>query len=264
MDHWKISKDPVVPRICVVLGGAGWGDVSVMQPERSFFLVPTEDYNRRPILMAFSGLKELSDHKRVVEYGHVSGKEVLILKGRVHINEALAHPEYAFYARLQIEMLIKMGCRTFILTSAAASFRENVKLGDIIVASGFSGHSAPNMPLEADEKPEPERVLDPELQHLACEVGKSAGLRIYGGGVVMVRGPLVPTLSHDVNHLCDSGADVTVTSILPEATFVALYPNTRAVGLSSVSIAADGTKYVATPEYTAKRGELLQNMIAGL
>ncbi len=264
MDHWGICKDPVAPRVCVVLGGAGWGDASLMQPEHSFFLVPNEDWRRRPILMDFSGLKELPEHKRVVEYGHVAGKEVLVLKGRMHISEALAHPEYAFYARLQIEMLRKMGCDTFILTSAAASFRDTVRIGDIVVTSGFSDKFAPNMPIEADEKPEPERVLDPKLQHLACEVGKSVGLRIYGGGVAMVRGPLVPILSGDISLMSLLSADVAVTSILPEATIAALYPATKAVGLSFVSIAHDGMKYVATPEYTTKRGELLRGIIAGL
>lgn len=270
MHHWGIVKDrdnPVelaVPRIGIVLGGAGWGDVSVMEPEHSFFLVPTADYWRRPILMDFSGLKELPEHKRVMEYGRVAGKEVLVLKGRVHLNEARKHPEYAFYARLQIEILRQMGCDIFILTSAAASFRDEVKLGDIVVASGFAGYAPPHMPLEAFEKPEPERVLDPKLQHLACEAGKSVGLRIYAGGVAMVSGPLVPILSGDLPAMRILNADVAVTSILTEATIAALYPDTRAVGLSFVSIAPDGTKYAATPDDTMKRGELLTRIITGL
>lgn len=267
MTHWGFPEAQwMAPRICVVLGGAGWGDVSIVQVEQFFPLVPTEDYRKRPILNDFSGLKELPEHKRVVEYGHVAGKEVLILKGRVHLNECVEHPDYKFYVRLQIETLIKMGCRTFILTSAAASFREEAHIGDLIVVNGFTGMLAPEMPLEAFEKPQAERVLCPNLRLCAsrANTGADLGFKMYEAGVAMVRGPLVPVFSCDKPLLRATGADAAVTSILPEATIAALYPDTRALGLVFVSIGADGTIIEPTEEQTVKRGELLKGIIAQL
>lgn len=265
MAHWGIPEEQwMAPRICVVLGGAGWGDVSIMQPEHHQFLVPDNNYWRRPILNDFSGLQELPEHKRVVEYGHVAGKEVLVLKGRVHLNEGVEHPHYKFYARLQIEMLIKMGCRVFILTSAAASFRDEVHIGDLIVVNGFDDASAPEMPLEAFEKPQAERVLDAKLRELAFTAANIAEVGMREAGVAMVRGPLVPIFSCNKPRLRIGGASATVTSILPEATIAALYPDTRVLGLAFVSIGADGTILAPTEEQTAKRGELLARIIAQL
>lgn len=267
MAHWGIPEEQwMAPRICVVLGGAGWGDVSIMQPEHHQFLVPDNNYWRRPILNDFSGLQELPEHKRVVEYGHVAGKEVLVLKGRVHLNEGVKNPAYKFYARLQIEILIKMGCRVFVLTSAAASFREEVRVGDVIVVNGFDDVSAPEMPLEAFEKPQAERVLCPNLRLSASRANTAAspGFKMYETGVAMVRGPLVPVLSCNKPHLRMSGASATVTSILPEATIAALYPDMRVLGLAFVSIGTDGTIIVPTDEQTAKRGELLTRIIEQL
>lgn len=265
MGYWGIPREQwMMPRVCVVLGGAGWGDVSIMAVEKFFPLVPTEDWRRRPILNDFSGLKELPEHKRVVEYGHVAEREVLVLKGRVHLNEGVEHPEYKFYARLQIEMLIKMGCRVFILTSAAASFRDEISPGTIIAVNGFDDTSAPEMPLEAFEKPEAERVLYPQLRQIALESARRIVIPMREGGVAMVRGPLVPVFSCNKSRLRMGGASVTVTSILTEAMIAALYQDIAVLGLSFVSIGSDGMKLHPNEEHAVKRAMLLKDIIAQL
>ena len=80
----------------------------------------------------------------------------------------------------------------------------------------------------------------------------------------MVRGPLVPVFSCDVPLMRMTGALVAVTSILPEATTAALYPETRVLGLSFVSIARGGGNTAPTNEDKGKLGPLLKGIMERL
>lgn len=243
-------------RVGIILG-AGWGDALSLNRDRS---VPLVHKTGEPSLHHFEGLRPLRHHERVVVHDFVAGRSAFVLFGRIHLNEAVAHPEYKFLARLQVEMLLQLGVTTLVLTSAAVNLRPwMVRVGDIVAADGFSLDFAPNMPLDADELTQPWRSLDTELRGWAMGEGRGLGLRVHEGGLAMVRGSLGEISKYDIGSLRRTRALATVTSIVPEACVATLYPGTKVLALSRVS--DDGSDPSSSDE-KKKLGAFLTSIVA--
>ena len=107
------------PRFGLVLG-TGWGDALKLEGERSL------PFGNLP---GFEQLGTLTGHLRHVVYGKLDGTPVIALRGRVHLNEHPV-PNLAFMGmvRLQIEMLLQLGVKRLILTCAAGSLADDVKV----------------------------------------------------------------------------------------------------------------------------------------
>ncbi|MDO8598581.1 MAG: hypothetical protein Q7S02_00545, partial [bacterium] len=137
------ESERVRPRepIGLVLG-TGWGDV--LNVEHAIE-IPFGD------IPGFEGLAALEGHARRLVIGTLEGKDVAVLRGRVHLNEAPCDPNVPKMVRLQTEMLLKLGARTLIVTSAVGSLRGALDVGQIAVVDGFVTVFAPEMPLWAGE-----------------------------------------------------------------------------------------------------------------
>ncbi|MBI5023280.1 MAG: purine-nucleoside phosphorylase [Candidatus Magasanikbacteria bacterium] len=215
--------------------GTGWGDVlSVTNP----FKIALSQ------IPGFSKINHLEGHARELVVGQVGNKRVLALRGRIHLNEAPADPELYKMVRLQIEMLLQLGVKNLILTSAVGALKpptasvgnvgcDRLAVGDICVVDGFVTLFAPQMPLWGGEFCSPEDALDEQLQKIA---------RIYchdlcanTGGHVMLTGPWFEGRKYDKRFLAQTGAKVVGMSGLPEACVAALYPGVRVLYLCFVT-----------------------------
>lgn len=225
-EHLKIDEGNQ-PEVGLVLG-TGWGDVLEFDAERR---VSFED------IPGFGKLEELEGHAREVVCGTISGKNFVALRGRVHLNERPADPGLHSDVRLQLEMLVHLGVKKFIITCAVGSLVPSVKVGDVIFPDGFVTLFAPEMPLFAGEFCSPEDAIDQDLRMavLNNEAYKSP-LRLGSGGHVMVRGPFFEGRKYDKKLLASrvativsgmimesTGAIVVGMSVLPEACIAALY-----------------------------------------
>ncbi len=223
-------------KIGIVLG-TGWGDLLPLERKREL------EFAEIP---GFTELRELPGHARRVAAGEVGGVPVVALRGRIHLNEAPVSRRLAEMARLQIEMLLKTGVDTLILTCAAGSVNYPPGIGDVCVVDGFVTLFAPEMPLYAGEFCSPEDTLDRGLLQLALEAGRQIPLDrrdvpqgerpfVCRGGHAMVRGPFFEGRRYDKNFLAQTGARVVGMSVLPEACVAALYPGTRVLALAFVT-----------------------------
>lgn len=212
--------------------GTGWGDVLEIKESReiSFSEIP-----------GFEKLAPLEGHARQVVFGQLGDKNVIVLRGRVHLNEAPNDPEIPKMVRLQIEMLCALGVKTFILTSAVGSLGEKFHVGEVAIIDGFITLFAPDMPLYGGEFVSPEDMLDDALMQIACTEGSDLSVRsggnfssAYFGGHAMVRGPFFEGRRYDKRILTDLGASVVGMSILPEACIAALY-DARVLALGFVT-----------------------------
>ena len=227
------------PHVGVVLG-TGWGDS--LELERA----AKADFKEIPGFEVVRSLDEIEGHSRMVVNGrlrlspkHLLDRAVCTLRGRLHLNEDYTNKELAAAVRLQTEMLIKLGVKALIVTSAVGSLTPEVEVGDIVVVDGFCTLFAPDMPLYSGEFCSPEDTL---LQHRerACEVVERVTGRRRMGGHVMVRGPFFEGRKYDKAFLRSTGASVVGMSMLPEACIAALY-GIPVIGLGFVTNTADET-----------------------
>lgn len=223
------GRKPAKRPIGLVLG-TGWGDV--LKPKYAVE-IPFGD------IPGFGELAALEGHARRLVIGTLGGKDVVALRGRVHLNEAPCDPQVVRMVRLQTEMLLQLGVQTLIVTSAVGSLRGALPVGGIAVVDGFVTLYAPEMPMWAGEFVSPDDTLDPALQAIALEVCPLVAKTV---GHVMVRGPFFEGRKYDKKLLATatraevagSGAGVVGMSMLPEACIAALY-GARVLGLGFVT-----------------------------
>lgn len=219
----KLNIPKNVAPIGLVLG-TGWGSVLAVKDSRgiAFSQIP-----------GFESLKALEGHARQVVFGYLEDKPVIFLRGRVHMNEAPSDPSLARMVRLQIEMLLRLGVKTLIVTSAVGSLSSALPVGSIGIVNGFVTIYAPEMPLWGGEFCSPEDTLDPALRQIALqERGELLAAEV---GHVMVRGPFFEGRRYDKPLLAKSGAGVVGMSVLPEACIAALYSDARILALCFVT-----------------------------
>lgn len=216
-------EDGQMPEVGIVLG-TGWGDLLRLEDERSVSLKE---------LSMFQHLDNLEGHQRTVCYGKVADKNVIALRGRVHLNERPYHEPTALAVRMQVQMLVALGVKTFILTNAAGALGSMVhgsraRVGDVVVVDGFVSLFAPDLPLFAGEFCSPDDVLDRELQEMALVIGErhlgedgDELLRAHSGGYIMMRGPFFEGRKYDKQALRQTGASCVGMSSLPEAAVIA-------------------------------------------
>jgi purine-nucleoside phosphorylase len=215
--------------------GTGWGDVlKVTNPCK----IPL------PQIPGFSRMRKLEGHARELVVGHVGDKRVLALRGRIHLNEAPDDPiETIKMVRLQIEMLMQLGVKNLILTSAVGALRpqatgvdclfKNLAVGDICVVNGFVTLFAPQMPLWGGEFCSPEDSLNHCLSSIALK--ECGDLRLSLGGHAMLLGPWFEGRHFDKHLLAQTGARIVGMSGLPETCVAALYPGVRVLYLCFVT-----------------------------
>lgn len=227
------------PQVGIVLG-TGWGDSLVTDFLFGVELKSMEEFK------VIRGLDEIEGHRRTFLYGLLMNEgqlcgtpPVCALRGRLHLNEAPYNRRLAAAVRLQTEMLIKLGVKALIVTSAVGSLTPEVEVGDIVVVDGFCTLFAPDMPLYSGEFCSPEDTLLVHRER-ACEIVERITGRRRMGGHVMVRGPFFEGRKYDKAFLRSTGASVVGMSMLPEACIAALY-GIPVIGLGFVTNTADET-----------------------
>jgi purine-nucleoside phosphorylase len=240
-----------------IILGTGWGDKLVLENQRS---VPFEE------VPGFSNLQALEGHARKFVAGTCAGKNVLVLSGRIHLNEAPADPQIHRMVRLQTEILMQLGISKLIVTCAAGSLPgSKIEVGNLVVIDGFVTLFAPDMPLFAGEFCSPEDVLSNRLKCVALVNYGSYPGNIFPGGYAMVRGPFFEGRKYDKVAIAKTGASIVGMSTLPEACIAALY-QAEVLALAfvtngSIETHSHETNLARAKEAAAGLGEYLRRVI---
>ncbi|MEA3249275.1 MAG: hypothetical protein U9Q03_02870 [Patescibacteria group bacterium] len=226
--------------------GTGWGDALNM------------DYaTRLPFdeIPGFGELRHIEGHDRVVECGDVAGRETLLLRGRVHLNEHPSDPNVPRMVRLQTEMLMQAGVNRLIVTCAAGSLNPlRMPPGGICITDGFVTGQNMTLPSFGGEFDSPEDALDPRLIDIARYEGAMAsGKRelVWVGGHAYYRGPNFEGRKYEKNVLASTGALTVGMSTIPALSMVAKYKRSA---LASAFISNDNLE-VHTHEENLKRAK---------
>lgn len=228
---------PSSPRVALVLG-TGWSAALPLENARQMFFSD---------IVGFDGIEHLTHiegHSRIVVCGDLKGKNVIALQGRIHLNEDPTHQaDVMRMARLQIEMLLKLGVRRFILTNAAGSLKSEIEVGSVVMANSFVSLFAPAMPLFGGEFCAPQDRLSNSWRATALNAARGIQyeqvdwrpLTYHEGAYAMLRGPQFEGRGLDKKMLRDAGASVVGISTYPEMCVIATERDTEALCLSFVT-----------------------------
>lgn len=206
--------------------GTGWGDALMLEDSREV---------RFEEIPGFGRLQNIIGHARRVVCGKLHGREVLLLRGRVHLNEAPNDHNLSKQVRLQIEMLFHLGITKLVLTCAAGGLVDStIRAGDLVIINDFVSLFAPPMPLWAGEFCSPKDALSSKLQKLAKIAGEHFPEKVHVGAYAMVRGPQFEG-PLDKQLIINSGAVIVGMSTYPEVCVASLYPAVQALAMAFVS-----------------------------
>lgn len=241
-------------KIGLVLG-TGWGNALRLSDCRELKLSR---------LAGFESLEKLEGHAGKLKYGRLEDNEILVLSGRVHLNESPSGNAVPDMVRLQVEILFHLGVRILVVASAVGSLRKDIFVGDVVIVDGFVTLFAPPMPLWGGEFCSPEDTLDSELCN-AATLASPGLIKTHLGGHVMVRGPFFEGRRYDKKILASTGASVVGMSMLPEACIAALY-NVKTLGLGFVTNTAfeehsHGENLARAKASSNKLSQFIQNIV---
>lgn len=256
------------PRTAVILG-TGWGDVLREQAVRSGMSYAKIELASLPGFELLKELDGIDGHKREL----VIWNNIVMLCGRIHMNEATLNPYVKYLVRLQVETLLQMGVENLILTNAAGSLKPEIKVGDIVAHTGFITLFAPPRPMFPGEFVSAEDCLSEKNAKLIIKCANSVGLAAHMGAGAMVTGPDFEGRQYDKAIMRECGASMAMMSILPEAAVASLYTgqetNRQKVNVYAMSFITNNDSEEHSHEENQKRahekaqllGKMLEDLI---
>lgn len=241
------------PKIGMVLG-SGFGEFA--DAVKNADIIPYADIPHFP-------RSTVEGHKGRLVIGHLEGKTVMVMQGRVHFYEGFTMEEVTFPVRV----MQAFGVEVLILTNAAGGLNPKFRAGDIMLIEdqinllGLVGNNplmGPNDPELGPRFPDMSTLYDRRLRELALDIARHAGITMHRGVYVGLSGPAFETPA-EVRMLRTLGADATGMSTTNEA-LAARHAGMRLLGFSGITneaIDAVDTPRVTSHEEVLDTGKVL-------
>lgn len=199
-------KKNIFPDIGVILG-SGLGGLA--EEVENALAIP---FMEIPYLVSPS----VEGHKGVLVLGNVAGKEVVVMRGRLHYYEGYSMEDVTF----PVHILKALGVQTLIITNASGAINKSFAAGDVVLIRDHINFMGVN-PLRA-QKGEAINFLDitgiysETLCELAMTEAKKHQIKLKEGIYIAVSGPTYETQS-EIKAFRTLGADIIGMSTVPEA-----------------------------------------------
>lgn len=177
-------------------------------------------------------------HEGVLVLGTLAGKEVVIMRGRLHYYEGYSLDEVTF----PVQVMKHLGVKTLILTNASGAINTSYRPGDLVLIKDHINFMGVN-PLRA-EKGEAIKFLNltnvysQSLGKIAKSEAKKLKISLQEGIYLAVTGPTYETPA-EIKAFKKIGADIIGMSTVPEA-IVARSLGLEVLGLACVTNEAAG------------------------
>jgi purine-nucleoside phosphorylase len=193
--------------------------------------------------------------------GHLSGRAVVVLQGRLHFYEGYTIAQTTFPVRV----VRALGAHTLIVTNAAGGINPSFRVGDLmrivdhINLLGMAGQNplwGPNDEALGPRFVDMRGAYDPQLGQLAEEVAQSLGFPLRAGVYAQLSGPSFETPA-EVRFLRAIGVDAVGMSTAAEVV-VARHAGLRVLGISHISNVATEQAFSAPVSTTDPHHEVLE------
>jgi len=238
VEYIKSRIGDFVPELLITLG-TGLGELV-----RICEIVEVIPYTEIP-----GFVKTTTDHKGNLIFGHIGGKSVVLMQGRVHIYEGYT-PEQVVYPLRVCSML---GVKGAILTNACGAIDPSLKISrpaiisDHIRLFGFSPAAGPDTSMFGPRFFDMTKAYTPEWRQIAARVGREHGEELREVVYFYFPGPQFETPA-EIRAARALGADVIGMSTVYE-TVAAVQRGMKVLGISLITNAAAG---VSTAPITAE------------
>ncbi len=243
--HYVLARSPIRPQVGIILG-TGLGDFAALETSA---IIPYRDIPHFPV-------STVESHAGELHLGKLAGREVAVMKGRVHFYEGYSMEQVAFPVRV----LNAIGCGTVIITNAVGSMNPDMPAGSIVVTTdhinlmGANPLTGPNDEALGPRFPDMSEPYARDLVRLAEQVALELQEPLQRAVFVAVAGPNLETAA-EYRFLRGIGADVVGMSLVPE-NLAAVHGRQRVLAFNVVTDAClpDHLRAVDIPEILAVAG----------
>ncbi|MCK4802170.1 purine-nucleoside phosphorylase [bacterium] len=219
------------PRIGLILG-SGLGGIA--DDVREACTIP---YNQIPHFVR----PTIEGHAGEMVLGKLEGKEVCVMKGRVHFYEGYTMREITYPVRV----MARLGIENLIITAATGGINKNFSPGDLVLITDHINFMGDN-PLIGDRTKgqsitftNMENVYDRDLISIVLSCAKVLKIKLQQGVYIAMRGPSYETPA-ETEMARRMGADLVGMSVVPES-IVGKQLGLKILGISCVANMAGGT-----------------------
>ncbi len=180
------------------------------------------------------------DHRGRFVFGRLSGRNVAVMQGRLHIYEGWSMADAAYPVRV----LRLLGAETLIVSNAAGAVNTAYSPGDIMMITdqiklfGTSPLEGPNIPEFGPRFPDVSHIYTPALQEVARRAAARLDVKLQEGVYMYFPGPQYETPA-EVRLARIVGADAVGMSTVPE-TIAAAHCGMRVLGFTLCTNMAAG------------------------
>ena len=213
------------PQIHIVLGSGLDNVASGLEDERSVEFKDMPEWRRSTV----------AGHAGVLRRGRLSGKEVLIQSGRIHLYEG-----YSPAAVVRpVRAMVTWGAKLVILTNAAGVIDSSARPGELMMIedhinlTGRNPLRGPNDDARGPRFPDMTDIYDPAITALARHVAGELGITLRTGIYAGLLGPSYETPA-EVRMLAALGAHAVGMSTVLEA-IAARHLGAKLVGISCIT-----------------------------
>ncbi len=229
-EYIQSKLDGLKPEIIMVLGsGLGFmGDIVEEPVSIHYSEIPHFKVSTAP------------GHAGRFVIGKLSGKNVMVMQGRLHVYEGHT-PEEAAYP---IRVASLLGVSSMIVTNACGGVNTSYKVGELVVLNDFIKLAnvnpllGPNVPEFGPRFNDMTYTFDKDYRDLALKIGKEQGMDLKEGVYFYTVGPQYETPA-EIKAIRVLGGDVVGMSTVPEC-LAANHIGMKILGISLVTNMAAG------------------------
>jgi purine-nucleoside phosphorylase len=218
------------PEIGIILG-SGLGDLA-----NEVYDKITINYKDVP----FMPVSTVKGHAGQFVFGTLSGKQVMIMQGRVHYYEGNSMSDLS----IPIYIMKSLGIKYLVVTNAAGGVNTSFKPGDLMIITDHINLASinpligPNCEEIGPRFPDMSEAYSRELIEAASTASEKVKISVVKGVYAMMTGPSYETPA-EIKMVRKLGADAVGMSTVPE-TIAANHCSIKVLGISCITNMAAG------------------------
>jgi purine-nucleoside phosphorylase len=248
------TKTRLVPQVGIILGTGLGGMVKEIEIECE---IPYQEIPHFP-------LSTVESHSGLLIFGHVGGKPIVAMQGRMHYYEGYSMQEITFPVRV----MKYLGINTLLVSNACGSLNPYIRKGEIMLIDdhinllGDNPLIGRNDPEIGPRFPDMSEPYSHRLIALAEQCALDLKIKVNKGVFSAMTGPSLETRA-EYRFLRFAGADVIGMSTIPE-NIVARHMGLEVLGISIITDECypDSLRAVSLDEILAAANKAEPNLTA--